>query len=160
MSWNFEHVLGHLTSVKIYKRTWPRASSIVLPLMIIQKGINQKICLCCVNLHLEGEHHRVALIRLHGSHPANASSVQCTLCTDAPVPQIIPLYEQGGNKHQTWAKPPMATATASPRGRSPSSSVAPLSPFRTRVEHLKQCSPKHALSKPLFRCFIPQPSEK
>ena len=70
MSWNFEHVLGRLTSVKIYKRNWPRASSTVLPLMIIQKGINQKICLCCVNLHLEGEHHRVALIRLHGSHPA------------------------------------------------------------------------------------------
>ena len=28
--------------------------------------------------------------------------------------------------------------------------------FRTRVEHPKHCSPKHAISKPLLHCFIPQ----
>ena len=31
---------------------------------------NQPKRYSCVNLHLEGEHHRVALIRLLGSHPA------------------------------------------------------------------------------------------
>ena len=39
-----------------------------------------------------------------------------------------------------------------------SRSLDPPPPIRTRVEHPKHCSPKHAISKPLFRCFIPQPS--
>ena len=58
----------------------------------------------CVNLHLEGEHHRVALIQIYGSHPAKkgvellekkckeldikVKSDLITICTDGPQVMI------------------------------------------------------------------------